>query len=166
MINPHENSNFELKIETVRQSQNGQSASTPESAINPSRILNQITKHLEGLQNGSKVNIVLNPESLGKVDIQLLTTKDGLTAQFTVTTQEARDLLMKGLDGLKDTLTSHGVGCDNISVKVSDTQKSEYEQDWTEQENSEGGNKEQKQQNRQEKEKGLFEKTMQKTRKS
>ena len=101
--------------------------------------------------------MVLNPESLGKVNIQLLSTKEGLSAQFTVTTQEAKDLLLKGLDDLKDTLKSCGVATDNILVKLTDSQKSEYEQDWTEQEGSNGGNKEQKRQHK-EKELQSFEK--------
>ena len=70
---------------------------------------------------------------------------------------------MKGLDGLKETLTAHGVSCDNISVKVSDSQKSEYQEDWTEQDGSEGGNANQQQAKKEEKEKGLFEKTMKET---
>lgn len=151
---------FDVKIESIQSSQNSQNVQFKQVDVNPSRILEQITKHFEGLQNNSKVNIVLNPESLGKVNVQLLTAKDGLTAQFTVTTQEAKDLLMKGLDGLKESLLSHGVAVDNVSVKITDTQKSQYNQDWTEQEGSRGGNKEQERSNKDEKEKGLFEKMM------
>ena len=154
---------FELNVEQVQKTNNSQQPQAKTVEVNPSRIIDQISKHLETLQNNSKVNIVLNPESLGKVNIQLLTSKEGLTAQFTVATQEARDLLMKGLDGLKETLTSHGVGVDNVSVKIADSQKSEYRQDWTEQEGSRGGNKNQEQPNREEKEKGLFEKMMAET---
>lgn len=154
---------FELSVEQVQKTNNSQQPQAKTVDINPSRIIDQISKHLETLQNNSKVNIVLNPESLGKVNIQLLTSKEGLTAQFTVTTQEARDLLMKGLDGLKETLASQGVGVDNVSVKIADSQKSEYRQDWTEQEGSRGGNKNQEQPNREEKEKGLFEKMMAET---
>ena len=153
---------FELKIDSsqpVQQTTNIQ-AQTKLVDINPSRIIDQISKHLESLQNNSKISIVLNPESLGKVDIQLLTTKEGLSAQFTVATQEARDLLMKGLEGLKESLTSHGIGVDNVSVKVSEGEKSEYKQDWTEQDGSRGGNKKQDQPSQEEKEKGLFEKMM------
>lgn len=128
--------------------------------VNPGKILEQITRQMEALNNGSKVNIVLNPESLGKVNIQLINTKEGLSAMFTVTTQEARDLLMKGVDGLKDNLLSHGVSVDNVSIKISDAQKSEYNSDWTEQEGSRGGNKGQQEPRKEEKEKGLFEKTM------
>lgn len=110
---------------------------------NPDKIIEQITKQMEGLKSGSRVNMVLNPESLGKVSIQLINTKEGLSAQFTVATQDARNLIMKGLDGLKDTLISHGVSVDNVSVKLNDTQESEYNSDWTEQEHSEGGNRQQ-----------------------
>lgn len=161
MIN-QEVETFDLKVDSSNQQvqQAGSQVQAKPVDVNPSRIIDQITKHLEGLQNNSKVSIVLNPESLGKVDIQLLTTKEGLSAQFTVATQEARDLLMKGLEGLKETLTSHGVGVDNVSVKVAEGQKSEYKQDWTEQEGSRGGNKGQDQPNKEEKEKGLFEKMM------
>ena len=89
----------------------------------------------------AKVNIILNPASLGKVALQIANTSEGLSAQFTVATQEARDLIMKGLDSLKESLLSQGVNVDNVSVKLNDTQKSEYNQDWTEQEGSKGGNK-------------------------
>lgn len=116
---------------------------TSSSEVTSNKIIEQITKQMEGMYNGSKVNMVLNPESLGKVSIQLINTKEGLSAQFTVATQEARNLIMKGLDGLKDTLMSHGVSVDNVGVKINDAQESEYNADWTEQEGSRGGNKEQ-----------------------
>lgn len=154
---------FDIKLENAQNTTSTQTAGQVQAKtveINPSRILEQISKQLDGLQNGSKVNIVLNPESLGKVNIQLLSTKEGLTAQLTVSTQEARDLLMKGLDGLKDALTAQGVAFDNVSVKVANAEKSEYNQDWTEQEGSRGGNKGQKNPDREEKEKGLFEQMM------
>lgn len=126
--------------------------------VSPEKIIEQITKHFDSLKSTSKLNIVLNPESLGKVNLQILNTKDGLSAQFTVTTNDARELLMKGLDGLKETLLAQGVAVDNISVKVTEAEDT-YNPDWTEQE-SEGGNKEQGKQKQEEKEKGLFEKTI------
>lgn len=113
------------------------------SDVTPSKIIEQISKQLENLNAGSKVNIVLNPESLGKVSVQLINTKEGLSAQFTVASQDAKNLIMKGLDGLKNTLVANGVSVDNVSVKLNETQESEYNADWTEQEGSRGGNKEQ-----------------------
>ena len=128
--------------------------------ITPEKIIEQITKQMDSLKNNSGVKIVLNPEYLGKVNLQILNTKDGLSAQFTVTTNDARELLMKGLDGLKESLLAQGVGVDNISVKISEPEKTSYNPDWTEQENSENSSKGQQKQNREEKEKGLFEKTI------
>ena len=153
---------FDLKVDKPVEAQNPQASAKPVE-ISSNKIIEQITKQMEGLYNNSKVNIVLNPESLGKVNIQLINTKDGLTAQFMVTTQDAKDLLTKGLDGLRESLTAHGVGVENVSVKLNNTQKSENNQNWTEQDGSRGGNKGQDQPNREEKEKGLFEKMMAQT---
>lgn len=151
---------FELRFDKTMNSQSVQPKMMNSAEITPSKIIEQITKQLEGLQNTSKVNIVLNPESLGKVTVQLVKSGEGLSAQFTVASQEVKDLLMKGLEGLKETLTAQGVGVDNVSIKFNEAQKSEYNPDWTEQENSHGGNKEQGRSTKQEKEKGLFEQMM------
>lgn len=110
--------------------------------ISPSKIIEQISKQLDKMYNNSKLSIILNPEKLGKVNLDITTLKGGLTAQFTVTTQEARDILMKGLDGLRESLLAQGVSVDNVSVKLEETEN-EYNPDWTEQENSQGGNKHQ-----------------------
>ena len=151
----------DIKVDTtLKTTQNIQTNKTNTTTdIGPSKIVEQISKQLEGLHNNSKVNIVLNPESLGKVSVQLINTKEGLSAQFTVATQDARNLIMKGLDGLKDTLMAHGVSVDNVTVKMNETQESNYQADWTEQEGSRGGNKEQ-QSKREEENKQKFAETM------
>ena len=134
----------ELKTDSTQSNVSLQATKpTGNSDVTPSKIIDQISKQMENMNTGSKVNIVLNPESLGKVSVQLINTKEGLSAQFTVATQDARNLILKGLDGLKDTLLTQGVNVDNVTVKLSETQESEYNADWTEQEGSRGGNKEQ-----------------------
>ena len=150
----------DIKVDTVKNTTNNQiSKPSSPTELGPSKIIEQISKQLEGLNNSSKVNIVLNPESLGKVSVQLINTKEGLSAQFTVATQDARNLIMKGLDGLKDTLMAHGVSVDNVTVKMNETQESGYQADWTEQEGSRGGNKEQNP-NREHKEQQKFDEMM------
>lgn len=135
---------------------------TKPTEITSEKIIEQITKHLDSLKTSSKLTMTLNPETLGKINLQILNSKDGLSAQFTVVSNDVRDMLMKGLDGLKEALLAQGVNVDNISVKVSDT-KEPYNPDWTEQENSENSNKGQQKQKQEEKEKGLFEKTIAKS---
>ncbi len=121
--------------------------------VSSAKIIEQISKQLENMYNNSKLNIVLNPDKLGKVNLQILNGKNGLTAQFTVTTQDARDLLMKGLDGLKENLLAHGINIDNVSVKLEEKTENDTNEDWTEQEGSRGGNKQQEAGKQKEKEK-------------
>lgn len=148
----------EVKTDMQTSAQAAQKASQV-SQTTPDKIIEQISKQMENLQNGSRVNLIMNPESLGKVSIQLINTEEGLSAQFTVATQDAKNLIMKGLDGLKETLLAHGVNVDNVTVKLNEAQDSEYNSDWTEQEGSRGGNKEQNQ-SRQNKEREDFEQMM------
>ncbi len=148
----------EIKAETQASAQTTQKTSQV-SQTTSDKIIEQISKQMENLQNGSRVNLIMNPESLGKVSIQLINTEEGLSAQFTVATQDAKNLIMKGLDGLKETLLAHGVNVDNVTVKLNEAQDSEYNSDWTEQEGSRGGNKEQNQ-SRQNKEREDFEQMM------
>lgn len=148
----------EIKAETQTSAQTTQKTSQV-SQTTSDKIIEQISKQMENLQNGSRVNLIMNPESLGKVSIQLINTEEGLSAQFTVATQDAKSLIMKGLDGLKETLLAHGVNVDNVTVKLNEAQDSEYNSDWTEQEGSRGGNKEQNQ-SRQNKEQEDFEQMM------
>lgn len=113
--------------------------------IDSGKIIEQISKQLEGMYNSSKVNIVLNPESLGRVILKLVNSNEGLLAQFTVTNPETQNLLLKGLAGLKEALMAHGINVDNIVIKTEESELSDGEQnaDYTEQEGSKGGNKEQ-----------------------
>ena len=143
------------KIEIVSNAQNNKAT----QEFNTNRILEQITKQIEGLYNGSKVNIVMNPESLGRVSLQLLNLKEGLAAQFTVSTQDAQNIIMKGLAGLKESLLAHGINVDSVTVKLQEAADNEYQSDWTEQEGSNSGNKQQSARHQKENEK-QFEQTM------
>ena len=127
------------KIEIVSSTQNNKTV----HETNTNRIFEQISKQIENLSNGSKVNIVMNPESLGRVSLQIVNLKEGLSAQFTVATQDAQNIIMKGLEGLKETLLAHGINVDSVVVKLQDSADSEYQSDWTEQDGSNGGNKQQ-----------------------
>lgn len=128
---------------------------TPE--VNPSKIIEQVSKQLEGMNGSSKVNIVLNPESLGKISLQIINSKDGLYAQFNVLTNDARNLLLNGLDGLKEALLAQGVNVDNILVKLNETQNSEYNADWTEQEGNAGSYKRERQNEKDKNKQNTFE---------
>ena len=115
-----------------------------QAEVSTGRIIEQITKQMEGMYNSSKVNIILNPASLGKVVLQLVNSKEGLVAHFTVTSAETQNALIKGLAGLKESLLAQGINVDNIVIKLSDSEMNDKEQnnqDLTDQEHSAGGNK-------------------------
>ena len=128
--------------------------------VSASKIIEQISKQLDGMYNNSKLNMVLNPGTLGKVHLHIINSKEGLVAQFTVTTQEAKDILMKGLSGLKESLLSQGINVDNVSVKFEETADRDGQSDWTEQEGSRGGNKQQGSQKQQKEQEKPFEQMM------
>ena len=128
--------------------------------ITANKIIEQITKQLDGMYNNSKLNIVLNPGTLGKVNLHIINSKDGLLAQFTVTTQDAKEILMKGLSGLKESLLSQGISVDNVSVRLEESNDSENNSDWTEQEGSRGGNKQQGSRKNQKEQEKPFEQMM------
>lgn len=121
--------------------------------ISKEDVLAQIHSKLQMMNSTSnaKLTMVLNPESLGKVSIQLMNTKDGLTAELQVASQAVKDILDSNLSNLKDTLSAQGVQVNDMSVKVSQSENN-ADMDYTEQEGN-GGNKQEQDKRHQEQEK-------------
>lgn len=89
-------------------------------------ILSQINNQLnvKNLQGGtSKVNIVLQPENLGKINLELVNSKEGLTAHMTTDNEQVKEILTKSLDSLKNSLGNQGVNVQSVTIKVDATQK-------------------------------------------
>ena len=108
----------------------------------------QIQSKLDGsnIQHQTKLTMVLNPESLGKVSIELVNTKEGMIAQMTVASSEVKELLDKSIDGLKSSLAAQGVNVENVSVKTAESAHQEL--DYTEQESNEHSHQQKNKQNR------------------
>lgn len=107
---------------------NGVQAQTHTQApkeINNTEILSQINNKLSNLKDAgtTKINIVLRPENLGKVNLELINSKDGLTAQLTTNNAQVKEILDKSLDGLRETLGNQGININSVTVKVEETQK-------------------------------------------
>lgn len=88
-------------------------------------ILSQINNQLNTLkeETNTKITIILKPENLGKISLELTSGKDGLIAKMTTDNAQVKELLDKHLDSLKDTLGNQGVNVNNVTVKVSETHK-------------------------------------------
>jgi len=102
--------------------------------ISREQIIEQIFSKLQNAQQGSKMVITLNPESLGKVQVELVNSKNGLAAQMSVTNTLVKDILSKDLEGLKTALVSQGISVDNINIKVNDSFETTSKNDYLQQE--------------------------------
>jgi len=126
--------------------------SAPSSAKD---VLAQLSEKLStfNLRNGSKLTMQLSPENLGKIEIKLTNTSQGIIAEMTVSSDETCDMMKKNIDDLKDTLQKYGVRFDNVTVKTTATQQSTSQQDYTEQNNHQKQQHEQNKENEKQRDK-------------
>lgn len=112
---------FNKIMENVQQQGQPQTTKT----LSDNEILSQINNKLNTLKDEgtTKINIVLKPENLGKVNLELINTKEGLTAQMTTDNPQVKEILDKSLDSLKNSLNNQGVNVNSVSVKVEEPQK-------------------------------------------
>lgn len=97
--------------------------------IDKTDILSQIHTKLQDVkeEGTTKVTIVLKPESLGKINLELINGKDGLVARMTTENSQVKELLDRNLESLRSSLGGQGVSVNNVSVKVAETQNSSDE---------------------------------------
>lgn len=88
--------------------------------LNKSDIMNQINSRFSELQNGanSKVTIVLRPENLGRIHLEIVNSQDGITAKMATENQQVKELLDKNMDALRASLHNQGVNVNNLKVET------------------------------------------------
>ncbi len=94
--------------------------SAPQNTLlNKSDIMSQMnTKFSELAQNGqNKVSMILQPENLGKVTVEIISSKDGIVAKMTTENHHVKELFDKNMDALKSSLGAQGVNVNNIKVE-------------------------------------------------
>lgn len=98
---------------------------TKSQTISNSELLSQINNKLSTSQETgtSRITMILKPESLGRLHIELKNGQNGLTANITAENASVKEALDKNLDNLKNTLSSQGLNVTNVSVKVDESQK-------------------------------------------
>ena len=99
--------------------QTASSATSRTFDLNKSDILNQIGTKMQALpETGqSKVTIILKPEHLGRIQLEILNTGDGITARMLTENQQVKELLDKNMETLKSQLGAQGVNVNNIKVE-------------------------------------------------
>ena len=138
----------DTKHHSVEQSASSQQTITTKTGqvVSKEDILSQIHDKLQMMNkiSNSKMTMVLNPESLGKVTVQLSNTNNGIMAEMFVDSTEVKELLDRSLSSLRESLTSQGVSVDNVTVKLSESSNN-TKMDYTEQENSDRNERNQQQ---------------------
>lgn len=119
--------NFAKTLDNVQAQTQTQTATQAHTTkeLSQNEILSQINSKLTNFKDEgvTKVNIVLQPESLGKINLELVNSKEGLTAQITTNNAQVKEMLDKTIDTLKDNLSNQGLNVNNVTVKVEETQK-------------------------------------------
>jgi len=83
-------------------------------------IFDQVMKNIQGniSSQKSEVTMILQPENLGKVTLNIMNEKGTISAEFKAETKQAVDSLNKNIEDLKETLKQQGVICTNLVVKL------------------------------------------------
>lgn len=116
-INLGQNDNIIRNIsfeKTLQQSQNIQ------SRIESSNIFNQINEKLQNFAANvsQKLTMVLRPQDLGRLSIELMSSDKGLTTNILVQNADVRKYIEKNIEGLRQQLTNAGVNVNTIQIKT------------------------------------------------
>lgn len=100
----------------------------PTGELNKSDVLNQINDKLNSLKTstGEKIEIILKPENLGKVNVEIQNIKGVITATLIAENPQVKEVLEKNLDILKSNLNGQGVNLNTVTVKVEEPDKSAF----------------------------------------
>lgn len=90
------------------------------STVGESQILDQVIGRLavERNQDVSRMSIKLQPEELGRIEIDLTVEQGRLKAQMVAQTQQVQEVLERHLPRLREALEQHGLKLDQIQVSV------------------------------------------------
>jgi flagellar hook-length control protein FliK len=69
-------------------------------------------------EGGTEARIVVEPPALGRVDISLRSSSNGVEANFRVDNEELRQMVQKQLDSLKESLQSQGIHVSGMTVDI------------------------------------------------
>ena len=69
-------------------------------------------------QNGGSITIKMVPEALGALRIQMSISGGAVDVQFDATTEQAREVLHRNIESLRQSLTNKGLGVERMQVNL------------------------------------------------
>ena len=113
------------KIDLQKTSQFDKILNTKQTQTLENSVLNQLKDKISSDSAGkSQVNIILKPENLGKVNINLVSQNGVLTAQITAENHQVKDILNKGLEILRQNMAEQGLNVGKMIVNVQEPNSS------------------------------------------
>lgn len=90
------------------------------AGVVPESVINQVGKNIskEMGPDKSSISMILRPENLGRVDVNIATVNGVLTAQIITENSQVKDALNKEIENLKQNLQDKGLNVSNIVVQV------------------------------------------------
>ena len=114
------------KIDLQKTSQFDKILNTKQTQTLENSVLNQLKDKISSdiSTNKSQVSIVLRPDNLGKVNINLVSQNGVLTAQITAENTQVKDILTKGLETLRQNMAEQGINVGKMVVNVQESSSS------------------------------------------
>lgn len=137
---------------------------TPSETPSMEDLLNQVTNKITQLKDGAnqKLTMILRPNDLGRLSIELTQDKNGLTTQIMAQNDNVRAYIEKNIDSLRQQLADSGVSVNSIQIKTAGQEGStqydgnqnlaNQQEDLAQQNNKQNQNQEQKNDNKEAKE--------------
>ncbi len=118
MINPAVNgvnNGFENVVNNI-----SEAISNQHGYVTAENIVNQITEQIKLTRgnNFSSIELTLNPESLGKVNIQVVAKDGAVTAQIVAETEMAKNAIESHIFELRNTLSEQDIKVDAVEVTI------------------------------------------------
>ena len=130
---------------TIKNVQNIAQNQQFEQTLEENNILNQIGNKLYQLKDSQKLNLVLRPDNLGRLSIELTSDKNGLTTNIIAQNENVRSYIEKNINSLRTQLTQAGVNVNTIQIKTAGqdsatTYDGNQNREFTQEENSQKQN--------------------------
>lgn len=83
-------------------------------------VLNQVVNKIGQLKdtNAQKLTMILRPNDLGRLSIELTSNQNGLTTQIMAQNEDVRAYIEKNIDSLRQQLANSGVNVNSIQIKT------------------------------------------------
>ncbi len=122
-VNPADESPIQVFAERLEQSlADGEQSNAASNRVTMNSIVEQVVRHvrIRVLPQTTSMELQLNPESLGRVNLRVLSQNGVATATLTVQNEVAKEALESQLAVLKENFENHGLKVENVEVNVAE----------------------------------------------